>query len=187
MGKAKQGIQQVLEAGYRARYKVDRGKRVVEMVEAGNKRFRLWKNLEIACVVLTLALMLFVWPLHPFKELASVRSGDDGHVITAPLKMGESITQSFLSPQDNIVQLEFVLTCEEEQPRGGELLFEFLGTDGSVLYQQVYQYNEIPDYGYGGPVLNEAIHISPDQFEHRGKYALWGIYYGAENAMSEKG
>lgn len=104
--------------------------------------------------MVTIAAMLLVWPVHPFREVVSVRSGDEGHEVTKPLEIGESMNQYFRAPDDNLIQLEYVLTCEDGQPQEGELLFEFLDDKGTVLYEQVLDYGDIPDYGYGGVILN---------------------------------
>lgn len=112
------------------------------------------KAARVLIILVTVAAMLFVWPIHPFREVTSDRSGDEGHVMGRPLQVGESIVQYFRMPADNIIQLEFVLSVEEDQPRNGELLFEFMDEDGKVLYEETLDYAQVPDYSYSGVVLN---------------------------------
>lgn len=113
--------------------------------------------LKRAILVIMLAAMLFVWPIHPFREVGTVRSGDEGHALTTPIGMGECISQRFAAADNNIIQIEFVLSCDDTQPRSGELLFELLDGDGEAVYAETLDYAGVPDYSYGGPVVNVRV------------------------------
>lgn len=115
------------------------------------------RGLKTATLVMILAAMLWVWPIHPFREVGSVRSGDEGHSRTAPLKVGESVTQYFTAEDDNIIQIEFVLSYDDTLPREGELLFELLDPKGDAVYETVLDYAGIADYSYGGPAVNVRV------------------------------
>jgi hypothetical protein len=112
------------------------------------------RGAKILIILVTAACMLMVWPIRPFREVGSVRSGDEGHSVTEPLEEGESITQTFKAADDNIIQLEYVLTYDETMPREGELLFELLDKTGNVLYEEKVDYGQVPNYSYNGSVLN---------------------------------
>lgn len=105
-------------------------------------------------VLLIVACMLWIWPIHPFKEVGSVRSGDEGHAFTEPLAVGESITQSFKAADNNLIQLEFVVDYDANQPRQGTLYFELLDKQENVLFAQALDYAQLPAYKYSGPVIN---------------------------------
>lgn len=109
----------------------------------------------ILCIMI--AGMLWVWPIHPFREVGSVRSGDGGHLLTEPLNIGESLVQHFRAADNNIIQIEFVLSCDDTAPQAGELLFELLDRDGNVLLAESMDYAQIQDYSYGGPVVNQRV------------------------------
>lgn len=115
---------------------------------------RILKGLLILVIV---AAMLWVWPVHPFREIDSVRSGDEGHTLTEAIEIGESVTQYFTAGDNNIVQIEFVMSCNDEQPRTGEFLFELLDGNGKAVFMQNLDYAGIPDYRYGGPVVNVRV------------------------------
>ncbi len=115
------------------------------------------RALKILVIVMTFAAMLFVWPIHPFREVGNVRSGDEGHARTNPIGEGESISQRFAAADNNIIQIEFVLSCDDMQPRSGELLFELLDRDGEAVYAETLDYAGVPDYSYGGPVVNVRV------------------------------
>lgn len=105
-------------------------------------------------MILTLLVMLCVWPIHPFREITSVRSGDEGHEITAPIVVGESLTQYFKATDNNITSLEYVLTCDENLPMSGMLLFQILDEKENVLFEQTLDYRQVPDYSYSGVAVN---------------------------------
>jgi hypothetical protein len=109
---------------------------------------------KILIIMVMVASMLVVWPIRPFREVGSVRSGDEGHSIAEPLEEGESITQTFKAADNNIIQLEYVLTYDETMPREGELLFELLDKEGNVLYEETVDYGQVPNYSYNGSILN---------------------------------
>ncbi|MCM1112981.1 MAG: hypothetical protein NC399_06970 [Muribaculum sp.] len=115
------------------------------------------KTVKRLMVCIMIAGMLWVWPIHPFREVGSVRSGDGGHLQTEPLAAGESLTQHFRAADNNIIQIEFVLTCDDAAPRTGELLFELLDRDGNALHTERMDYAQISDYGYGGPLINRRV------------------------------
>jgi len=123
-------------------------------VRVSEGKLRKKKLPEALILLITVGAMLWVWPIHPFREVTSVRSGDEGHQITEPIQIGESITQYFRMPQDNILSLEFVLTAESGQFGDGELLFELMDAKGNVLNEQVLDCAQIPDYSYQGVILN---------------------------------
>jgi hypothetical protein len=109
---------------------------------------------KILIIMVMVASMLAVWPIRPFREVGSVRSGDEGHSIAEPLEEGESITQTFKAADNNIIQLEYVFTYDETMPREGELLFELLDKEGNVLYEETVDYGQVPNYSYNGSILN---------------------------------
>lgn len=115
------------------------------------------KGFKIAVIVMTFAAMLIVWPIHPFREAASVRSGDEGHERTGPIGVGESISQRFQAVDNNIIQIEFVLSCDDTLPQSGELLFELLDEDGNAVCTETIDYAEVPDYSYSGPMVNRMV------------------------------
>ena len=115
--------------------------------------------IRISVLVITLAAMLWVWPVHPFREVDSVRSGDEGHVQTEPMEIGESITQYFVARDNNIIQIEFVVSCDDRLLQAGEMLFELLDEEDSVIYTETLDYARMPDYGYGGPVVNVRVRM----------------------------
>ena len=119
----------------------------------GEKK-RIWMLWKIMVLVVMAGAMLFVWPVHPLREVTTRRSGDEGHLITEPLQIGESLTQYFRMPADNVIQLEFVLTGEEDGFGDGQLLFEFLDPQGNVLQEQLLDCAQLPDYSYTGVVVN---------------------------------
>ena len=112
---------------------------------------------KISVIVITVAAMLWVWPVHPFREVDSVRSGDEGHALTVPVGIGESITQYFMAGDNNIIQIEFVVSCDDGLSQAGEMLFELLDRNGSAIYTETLDYAEVPDYGYGGPAVNMRV------------------------------
>lgn len=105
-------------------------------------------------ILLIVACMLWVWPIHPFKEVGSVRSGDEGHAFTEPLAVGEALTQSFRATDNNLIQLEFVMDYDAAKSRQGTLYFELLDAKGKVLFAQHLDYGQMPAYKYSGPVIN---------------------------------
>lgn len=115
---------------------------------------RILKGLLIMMIV---AAMLWVWPVHPFREVDSVRSGDEGHTLTKPIGIGESVTQYFAARDNNIIQIEFVMSCDDAQLRTGEFLFELLDGDGEAIFMQNLDYAGIFDYRYGGSVVNVRV------------------------------
>lgn len=115
------------------------------------KTIRITKKILLAGMLL---LALFLWPVHPIRQVTSVRSGDEGHQMTAPIAIGESISQSFRATDDNLIQLEFVFTFDGELPCEGELLFELLDDQKETIFTESLDYDSLQDYGYGGPVIN---------------------------------
>ena len=105
-------------------------------------------------IVFIAACMLWVWPVHPFREVVDVRSGDEGHEVMEPLEVNESITQYFKAPDNNLIQLEFVIDFDERYPKEGQLHFELLDADGNAVFAETLDYGQIPDYRYNGPVIN---------------------------------
>ncbi|MCM1091430.1 MAG: hypothetical protein NC413_11365 [Muribaculum sp.] len=119
---------------------------------------RTMKMIKRLLVCLMIAGMLWVWPIHPFREVGSVRSGNDGHMLTEPLEVGESLTQHFRPADNNIIQMEFVLAFDDAAPRTGELLFELLDRDGNALYTEQMDYAQIADdCRYCGPIVNQRV------------------------------
>lgn len=106
--------------------------------------------------ILTLLLVLFVW-VHPFREVGNVRSGDEGHLRTKALGIGESITQFFTADDNNIIQLEFVLDYDDTSGREGQMLFELVDFDGEVIFQEELDYAGMEDYSYCGPAVNVPV------------------------------
>lgn len=105
-------------------------------------------------VLLIVASMLWVWPVHPFREVESVHSGDVGHKLSKPLQVNESAIQYFKAPDNNLIQLEFVVDFDERYPREGQLYFELLDSEGQAVFTETLDYAQIPDYKYYGPVIN---------------------------------
>lgn len=115
------------------------------------------RGLKILIGVVTFAAMLWVWPVHPFREVISVRSGDEGHALTEPIGIGENISQHFKAADNNLIQIEFVVSLDDTLPREGEILFELLDRNGEALYSQNLNYADMRDYTYGGPVVNVRV------------------------------
>jgi len=105
-------------------------------------------------ILLVIACMLWVWPVHPFREVESVRSGNEGHEISKPLQVNESAVQYFKAPDNNLIQLEFVVDFDERYPKEGQLYFELLDSKGEAVFAESMDYAQIPDYKYNGPVIN---------------------------------
>ncbi len=115
------------------------------------------RALKTLVIVMTFAAMLFVWPIHPFREVGTVRSGDEEHARTNPIGLGESVSQRFTAADNNIIQIEFVLSYDDMHSRSGELLFELLDRDGGAVYTETLDYAGVPDYSYSGPVVNVRV------------------------------
>lgn len=112
------------------------------------------KKVKRLLVLLIAACMLWVWPVHPFKEVGTERSGDDGHVISKPIEVNESIAQSFKATDNNLIQLEFVIDYDERYPKEGQLRFELLDSKGEAVFVETLDYGQMPDYKYNGPIIN---------------------------------
>lgn len=112
---------------------------------------KIIKRLLIALIV---ACMLWVWPVHPFREVVSVNSGNEGHEISKPLLVNESAVQYFKAPDNNLIQLEFAVDFDERYPKEGQLYFELLDSKGEAVFAETLDYGTMPDYKYNGPVIN---------------------------------
>lgn len=112
---------------------------------------RILKKLLVLFVV---ACMLWVGPVHPFREVESDHTGNESHEITRPLEVNESITQYFRATDNNLIQLEFALDFDERYPKEGQLYFELLDSEGKAVYTETLDYGQMPDYTYNGPVIN---------------------------------
>lgn len=118
------------------------------------------KVMRIAILTITLACMLAVWPVCAVLRDTENRSGDSSHLFLEPLETGESVTQSFRPAVSRTEALDFVISYEEEQPREGELVFEFLDEEGRVLQKVPLQYAWIPNYQYYSIYLGSRIKTS---------------------------
>lgn len=105
-------------------------------------------------VLFIVACMLWVWPVHPFREVESVHSGNEGHEISKPLQVNESAVQYFKAPDNNLIQLEFAVDFDERYPKEGQLYFELLDSKGEAVFAETMDYAQMPDYKYNGPVIN---------------------------------
>lgn len=112
------------------------------------------KILKRLLIFFVAACMLWVWPVHPFREVVALRSGDEGHEISKPLGVNESVTQYFKAPDNNLIQLEFVIDFDERYPKSGEVYFELLDSNGNAVFAETMDYGQMPDYKYNGPVIN---------------------------------
>jgi hypothetical protein len=159
------------------------------------------RTAKLLIILATAAGMLWVWPIRPFRQVDAVRSGDEGHSVTEPLEVGESITQTFRATDNNIIQLEYVLTYDETMPREGELGFALLDSAGNVLYEETVDYAQIPNYSYSGPAVNLMLkkgrmyayrltNLSVTDNMPCGVYttdaAMYGIQKGSLDIMGEK-
>lgn len=118
---------------------------------------RIIRMIKKMLLAVMLVLALFLWPIHPLRQVTSVRSGDEGHQITAPLGIGETISQTFVATDDNLIQLEFVLTFHPDDVREGTLLFELLDDGQEPVFAEELSYDSLQDYGYGGPIINQMV------------------------------
>ncbi len=112
------------------------------------------KKLKALLVLVSAAGMLWVGPVHPFREVGYDHTGNDGHEITRPLEIGESITQYFRATDNNLIQLEFVVDYDERYVKTGQLKFELLDSGQNVVFAEDLDYGAMPDYKYNGPVIN---------------------------------
>lgn len=112
------------------------------------------KIIKRSLIALIIACMLWVWPIHPFREVVSVNSGNEGHEISKPLLVNESAVQYFKAPDNNLIQLEFVVDFDERYPKEGQLYFELLDSKGEAVFAETLDYGAMPDYKYNGPVVN---------------------------------
>lgn len=112
---------------------------------------KLLKRLLIALVLVG---VLGVWILQPFKEVSSVNTGNEGHQITAPIGINESIVQHFKAVDNNLIELKFAVDFDERYPKEGELLFELIDANGNVLSVEKMDYAQVPDYKYIGAIIN---------------------------------
>lgn len=112
------------------------------------------KALRMCIIIIMAAVMLVVWPIHPIREVGSTRSGDEGHVVSEPLEVGMSAVQKFKATDNNVIALDFVMTYDDSLPVDGELLFEFMDEEGTVLQSQRISCGQIPDYAYCTVILN---------------------------------
>ena len=112
------------------------------------------KILKKLLVLLVIACMLWVGPVHPFRRVDYAHTGNEEHEITRPLEVNESITQYFRATDNNLIQLEFAVDFDERYPKEGQLYFELLDFGGNVIYEEVLDYGQMPDYKYNGPIIN---------------------------------
>ena len=98
--------------------------------------------------------VLGMFIVHPFKEVDSVRTGNDAHQITRPIGVNESVVQYFRAADNNLIHLEFVVDFDERYPKEGQLHFELTDAKGTVLYEEMLDYGTMPDYKYNGPIIN---------------------------------
>lgn len=101
-----------------------------------------------------IACILWVGVIHPFREVEYAYTGNEGHEITRPLEVNESITQYFRATDNNLIQLEFAVDFDERYPKEGQLYFELLDAEGNAVYAEVLDYGQMPDYKYNGPIVN---------------------------------
>lgn len=112
------------------------------------------KKIKALLVLVSVACMLWVGPVHPIREVGADHTGNDGHEITRPLEVNESITQYFRATDNNLIQLEFAVDFDERYPKEGQLRFELLDSEENVLFVGDLDYGAMPDYKYNGPIIN---------------------------------
>lgn len=112
------------------------------------------KKLKALLVLVIVACMLWVGPVHPIREVGYDHTGNDGHEITRPLEVNESITQYFRATDNNIIQLEFAVDFDERYVKEGQLKLELMDSLGNIVFAETLDYGAMPDYKYSGPLIN---------------------------------
>ena len=107
------------------------------------------KNNKLKSFIFALMLICVLpfWPLGVFRDSIEHRTGNSGHALTAPLKQGERVVQSFKAVRTRLTSIDFVIDFEEDL-RSGSVLFEVLDPDNDVIFETVIPYSQIPGYSY---------------------------------------
>lgn len=111
---------------------------------------------KIILAVCLLCLLPF-WPLGLVREDVEQRSKDASHQIADPLAPGDSLTQSFRASHGTLKALDFVLECDDGQPKNGTLLFQLTDAGNHVLYSEELPYSQIGGYRYHRVDLNLSL------------------------------